>query len=370
MKHRNAMTRTFFLSLPLLLLLGIGPRDASGDPRPTNAAIGPNTVEIVSYGSGYGRQFPSGPAFQRGRAPFGAGGGGAGGGVDCDQRQTVRKEWPVGSVLIIRRFVVIPPGATNIRIMVSVDNDILEARFDGMPLVEHTSVSGNTTPPDTIIHDGCPIPDEFRFDVPDVMPGVHGVDLQVRDRGVESFLDVRILADIVPPGTAGTVTSLSGSAIGIGVGQNRAAVRIVGRFETDPAFSFAGAKAVATLSSAIFDGFIDVSPLSADPIQLSPDPSNTSSSFIYRSPAGTRPIVRLLVRRTGPGVYTYRLEVSQGTYVVPPIGCLIPDEKDLPPSEAALQTSFDLLDPSGNFIVVVTTQNWTCFGSENRYLTR
>jgi hypothetical protein len=176
-------------------MLGLVHTAALGDVRPINPGIGPNTAELLPYeASGYRYQIiglgimpPSGfeqPAFDDRTWSIGTGAFGSGGG--CPLQPTVQTFWPVNSQLLVRHTISIPVGATNIRIMVSVDNDILGAFFNG------TSITG------FISHDFCPIVDEFRLDVPEalVQPGQNLVVLQVLDRGVESFFDTRVLAEV------------------------------------------------------------------------------------------------------------------------------------------------------------------------------
>src|SRR5262249_38028686 len=47
-------------------------------------------------------------------------------------------------------------------------------------------------------HDGCPVLDEFRFDVPQslVQVGQNLVAFHVLDRGAEAFFDTRVLAEV------------------------------------------------------------------------------------------------------------------------------------------------------------------------------
>jgi hypothetical protein len=70
--------------------------------------------------------------------------------------------------------------------MVSIDNDIVGAFFNGTPIAGF------------VPHDGCPILDEFSFDVPQslVQSGQNLVAFHVLDRGAESFFDARILAEL------------------------------------------------------------------------------------------------------------------------------------------------------------------------------
>lgn len=213
MKRSYRMMRVFIWSWVLLLVLCIHPRDARGDDRATVPGYRPNTSELVPYkASGYkiqviprNTQPPRGffqlelddTAFKPSTAPFGAGSGGAG--VDCPLRRTVHTEWPLETQLLVRRELTIPTGATNIRIMVSVDNDISGVFFNGQLLVERLLQTSRIT------HNNCPILDEFRFDVPESMVRAEKnvIAFHVQDRppispgsANESFFDAKVLADI------------------------------------------------------------------------------------------------------------------------------------------------------------------------------
>jgi hypothetical protein len=161
MSHRHMITR-FFPHLIVAIMCSIEIREASADTRVTNPDVKFNTVELLSYQDpGYrfkiipmGATPPAGfeqptfddSAFEQGLAAFGSGGqGGVGEGRDCPLQRTVETNWPNETQLLVRRVVVIPPGAVNIRIMVSVDNDIIGAFFNG------TRIGQN------IAHRNCPV---------------------------------------------------------------------------------------------------------------------------------------------------------------------------------------------------------------------
>jgi hypothetical protein len=101
----------------------------------------------------------------------------------------VATNWPINTHLIVRRVVNIPHGAENVRIVLSVDNDVRGVFFDG------ARIGG------PIRREGCTPGDryEFQFDVPQpVQPGEHLVAFHLLDRGLESFFDAQILADVPP----------------------------------------------------------------------------------------------------------------------------------------------------------------------------
>jgi hypothetical protein len=166
---------------------------ASSDPD-----IGANTFELLSYESGgyrfrtisLGATPPTGfeqpdfddSEFTEGIAPFG-------GGVDvgCPLDKTVQTLWPIGSELLVRHTFFIPEGVASIRIMVSLDNDLIAAFVNGQLLIQ-----------EPIVHEGCASLDRYRIDIPAsvVQPGDNFLAFHVRDRGVQSFFDIRILAEL------------------------------------------------------------------------------------------------------------------------------------------------------------------------------
>jgi hypothetical protein len=184
-----------------LFNIGFGPSGALADDRLTDADFGFSTFEPLTYrDTGYRFQAipldaapPSGweqpgfddSSFDVGSAAFGSGEG-------CPLQSTVQTSWPSNSQLLVRRVISIPPQVNNLRIMISVDNDILGVFFNGTPLVEQTLGT------DKVTHDECPVPDEFRFNVPQsaMQAGNQIVAFHLLDRGFETFFDARILADL------------------------------------------------------------------------------------------------------------------------------------------------------------------------------
>ncbi len=170
---------------------------SSSNPTP----IGPSTFEVLSYRKtgyrfkinplyqapprGFEREDFDDTNFDTGNAAFGSQG-------TCPLQSTVGTLWPLLSQLIVRRFISIPTGATGVRIMISVDNDIVGLFFNGV------QIAGN------VIHEECPVLDQFQFDVPTrlVRPGMNLIAVHVMDRGTtagginESFFDMRILAEL------------------------------------------------------------------------------------------------------------------------------------------------------------------------------
>ncbi len=113
-----------------------------------------------------------------GQAAFGSGGW-------CALQKNDHTKWPVLTKLLLRRTLSIPANMTNLKILVSVDNDLVAAYFNG------TLISGR------IAHGGCPSVDNFAVDVPQslIQQGDNVLALVVQDLGAESFFDMRIVAN-------------------------------------------------------------------------------------------------------------------------------------------------------------------------------
>jgi hypothetical protein len=129
------------------------------------------------------------PAYDDSAWSVGAAGFGTGGGCPLDN--TVQAVWPLSTDLLVRGVVSVPAGTVNLRVWISIDNDILEVFFNG------TSLGNN------IVHEGCAELDNFSFAVPQalVQAGPNVVAYHLRDRGVISFFDTRLSACVpLPPG--------------------------------------------------------------------------------------------------------------------------------------------------------------------------
>lgn len=201
MKRTNALTKMLVglvLLLGLGLQLGVAQASPAADPGTTA-----NTVELLSYGaSGYrylefGASTPATPptdfdepgfddsAFGTGAAGFGyfSNAGGCG--------NPPITAWSENSNLVVRKEITVPAGATGLRIMIAIDNDIEGVFFNGTRLPGQYPFK----------HDGCAHKDSFRFDIPQslVLTGLNLVAFHVLDRGGQTFFDTRILAEGVPP---------------------------------------------------------------------------------------------------------------------------------------------------------------------------
>jgi hypothetical protein len=182
----------------LLFLIALGVRSilpaSAADPGLTS-----QTVEVIPYAaeeyrfatyalggvpSDYGSATFDDSAFATGDAAFGSGGG-------CPLQAAVKTDWPVYTEIVVRKGFDLPPGATNLRVMVAIDNDV-EVFLNGV------EISGGL-----IQHENCPELDEFRFDAPNsaLNVGTNLLSVRGRDRGVESCLDMRVLVEVPPTPT-------------------------------------------------------------------------------------------------------------------------------------------------------------------------
>jgi hypothetical protein len=205
---RPASSLRIFLVIvvALVALVGDAPQSRSND-RATDPGVGPSTIELVSYQAPAYRYLvvPSGApvpvgfeqvsfndsGFSSGSTPMGSGG-------NCPLQSAVQTAYPVNADLLVRRTITVPAGTGALRVMFAVDNDVLSVFWNGVMVANQ------------VIHDNCPIQDEFRVNVPAnlVLAGANLLALHVRDRGDESFIDLRVLAECnAGAGACGTINS-------------------------------------------------------------------------------------------------------------------------------------------------------------------
>jgi hypothetical protein len=166
------------------------------------AAAAPQTT-VVPYGApGYRYQavahgaFPTfqspsfdSSGFAAGVAPFGSGG-------DCPLSSVLGTFWPTNTDLLVQRTIAFPHGATDVSIGVAIDNDVY-VYWNGQLVGSQK-------------HEFCAAHDSLVVSVPDVKVHSGSNLLAVRgvDRGIESFLDVFVSADVnSAPDCAGAVAS-------------------------------------------------------------------------------------------------------------------------------------------------------------------
>jgi hypothetical protein len=127
-----------------------------------------------------------------GRGAFGSGG------EPCTfLESTIHTTWPVAGaspteILLRKRF---SGSAQNVQILVPVDNDV-KVFVNGHDITDSVTLAEPNFGEDGfLIHDGCADPaDPFVFPVPNsfLLPGGNLVVVRARDRGVVSYVDVKV----------------------------------------------------------------------------------------------------------------------------------------------------------------------------------
>jgi len=104
----------------------------------------------------------------------------------CPLRTTISTPWSPNTDLLVRRQISVPAGASNLQVMIAVDNDIQGVFFNGVQILGPAQ------------HDNCPNRDDFQIDVAQnlVHPGQNVVVYHLRDRGDETFFDTRVIANL------------------------------------------------------------------------------------------------------------------------------------------------------------------------------
>jgi hypothetical protein len=123
----------------------------------------------VEHGGDSGFQSgPEPPGFASGCAAFGSN-------PACPAPH--QTNWDPDTDMLLRRSVTVPVGTTNVEVGVAIDNDFV-AYWDGGEIGSGT-------------HEGCAEFDSFVFGAP-TDPGPHLLAVRGIDRGVDTFLDVRV----------------------------------------------------------------------------------------------------------------------------------------------------------------------------------
>lgn len=151
------------------------------------AALAPGDTELLPYGSKWlyrivptqGSPLPPAvdaalPYGDYGPAPFGSLP------PECNflAPPTV---WPPNTELLAANVFVVPPGATNVRFGIRIDNDIAIS-IDGTPYLGRTHT------------DECAVPDELVVPAPPLLPGPHHFQVHAWDTGGATWFDPRVIA--------------------------------------------------------------------------------------------------------------------------------------------------------------------------------
>jgi hypothetical protein len=123
--------------------------------------------------------------FTTGQAGFGTVG-------SCTPPFTIRTSWAANTRLLLRKTFTVPATATNMRVYLSVDNDVERVWLNG------TLIASNIT------NNNCPTADEFVVNVPQSALSASGNNLlavQVLDRGQGSYFDAQVNVTVPDPPT-------------------------------------------------------------------------------------------------------------------------------------------------------------------------
>jgi hypothetical protein len=139
---------------------------------------------VVPLGEGVGFEQPDfdDSHFAVSDAAFGTG-------SSCPLDSTVQTPWPLETDLLLRKTFLLPVNASTVKVAVAIDNDV-EVFVNGQ------DISGGLQ-----VHEGCAERESFVFSVPEsllVFGGENLLAVRARDRGVISYVDVEVRADIPP----------------------------------------------------------------------------------------------------------------------------------------------------------------------------
>jgi len=164
--------------------------------RPPLQALPAGTTQLIPYrDDNYrylvlhsGEALPTGfeqagfndAAWNSGKAAFGSNLPG----TRCPLASTVQTRWPNLTDLLVRKHFLVPNAQTRLQIKIAVDNRVTQLFFNGKEI------------PVKIAANSCAELDQFSVDVPAalVQAGRNLVVAHVRDEGVDSFFDMRVLA--------------------------------------------------------------------------------------------------------------------------------------------------------------------------------
>lgn len=99
----------------------------------------------------------------------------------------VKTTWQLWTDIIIRKEFYLPPGASNLKVNVAIDNNV------------QVFINGYDISAGFQNHEGCPIRDSFVFTAPDdtlLAGNTNLIAIRGQDHGVYSYLDVKVTAEI------------------------------------------------------------------------------------------------------------------------------------------------------------------------------
>ncbi|HTR19327.1 MAG TPA: hypothetical protein VMH88_00620 [Gemmatimonadales bacterium] len=146
-------------------------------------------VDPTNSGGGFEQPGYDDSEWPQGDAAFGS--GSVEGGQVCPLDGNKHTTWSIDTDLLLRRSFTLPGGAGSVKVAVAIDNDV-QVFVNG---VDVTASAGSANYSGGFQrHEGCATEDSFVFTVPDnvVHAGSNVLAIRARDRGVISYVDVRV----------------------------------------------------------------------------------------------------------------------------------------------------------------------------------
>jgi hypothetical protein len=171
---RQAVAMSALLAIFSSLTISESAADVMAIPNP---GIRTNTVVVIPNHASYNYRIGNTGKGNNANAPFGSDG-------RCPLQRSVNTNWPINSTIVLMKAFDLPAGATRLRVQLSVDND-------AQVFINGTSIG-------SVTHDGCPFVDEFLLTAPNsiLRSPINYIRVVARDRGDESFVDLRVLVDV------------------------------------------------------------------------------------------------------------------------------------------------------------------------------
>jgi hypothetical protein len=203
MRYRIRARSAILLSTTVILGLAVvGSVGTAANRQPTIVTPYGATdykYQVVAVGAGVGFEQPGfdDSAFALGDAAFGT----LDAGCPLNNPTNVKTPWPEGTDILVRQEFELPQGATNVVVSVAIDNDV-------SVFVNGYDISSDDNSGDLQRHEGCASRDSFTFAAPDgiLHVGPNLLALRGRDRGIATYLDVQVTADIPTITTLGRAT--------------------------------------------------------------------------------------------------------------------------------------------------------------------
>ena len=193
---RRSSLRALRAVLPVFLLVLMSlPATAAAQTTVVPYGASGYRYMVVAHGALPAFQDPAfdDSGFSTGAAPFGSGG-------SCPLGPTFQTLWPIDTDVLVRRTINFPAGASAVSVGIAIDNDV-DVYWNGALVGQQT-------------HEDCATQDSLVVSVPDALVQAGNNVLAVRgvDRGIVSFLDIRVSAVVKAPPCGGRPATIVGTS--------------------------------------------------------------------------------------------------------------------------------------------------------------